>query len=208
MSTTWQSPLFVGIAGGSGSGKTTIATSVCAEVHGAAYVQHDSYYRHRPDLSFEERTVVNYDHPDSLETTLLVDHLDELRSGKAIRRPVYDFPTHLRSDEVVHVEPTEVVVLEGILVLADPELRDRLDLKIYVDTDADVRLARRLERDIAERGRTVEAVLTQYFTTVRPMHLEFVEPSKRYADLIMPEGYNPRAVGTVIDMLNARLSER
>jgi uridine kinase len=198
--------LFIGIAGGSGSGKTTIAASVVELLEGrVALVQHDAYYRHMPELSFEERTKVNYDHPASLETELLVKHLMALRAGEPIERPVYDFAIHLRSEETVRVEPAQVIIIEGILVLAEPELRSELDLKIYVDTDPDLRLARRLERDIEERGRTVQSVIEQYFTTVRPMHLDFVEASKRYADLIIPEGYNPRAVATVVELIRSRL---
>jgi uridine kinase len=199
-------PLFIGLAGGSGSGKTTIAESVLERLDGkVALVQHDAYYRHAPELSYEERTKVNYDHPASLETELLVEHLMALRSGAPIERPVYDFAIHLRSDDTVRVEPAPVVVVEGILVLAEPELRSELDLKIFVDTDADVRLARRLQRDIEERGRTVDSVVSQYFETVRPMHIEHVETSKRYADLIIPEGYNPRAVATVVELIRSRL---
>lgn len=170
-----------------------------------ALLQHDAYYRHMPQLSFDDRTRVNYDHPSSLETELLVEHLEMLRSGKAVDRPIYDFASHLRSEDVVRVEPARVVVVEGILVLAEPELRSELDLKIFVDTDPDLRLARRLQRDIDERGRTVQSVIGQYFDTVRPMHLEFVEASKRYADLIIPEGYNPRAVATVVELIRSRL---
>ncbi len=199
-------PIFIGIAGGSGSGKTTIAGAVVERLDNkVALVQHDAYYRHMPELSFEDRAKVNYDHPASLETELLVKHLVSLREGQAVKRPVYDFSKHLRSDETVVVQPAPVVVIEGILVLSEPELRSELDLKIYVDTDPDVRLARRLERDIKERGRSVDSVIGQYFSTVRPMQLEFVEPSKRYADLIMPEGYNPRAVATVIELIRSRL---
>jgi uridine kinase len=199
-------PLFIGLAGGSGSGKTTIAESVLDRLDGqVALVHHDAYYRHAPELSYEERTKVNYDHPASLETELLVEHLMALRSGVAIERPVYDFAVHLRSDVTVRVEPAPVVVVEGILVLAEPELRSELDLKIFVDTDSDIRLARRLQRDIEERGRTVDSVVSQYFETVRPMHIEYVETSKRYADLIIPEGYNPRAVATVVELIRSRL---
>jgi uridine kinase len=199
-------PLFIGIAGGSGSGKTTIAATVVEHLEGrVSLVQHDAYYRHMPELSLEERTRVNYDHPASLETELLVKHLMALRAGESIEKPVYDFSVHLRSSETVLVEPAQVIVIEGILVLAEPELRSELDLKIFVDTDPDVRLARRLERDIQERGRTAESVIEQYFSTVRPMHLEFVESSKRYADLIIPEGYNPRAVATVVELIRSRL---
>jgi len=199
-------PLFIGLAGGSGSGKTTIAEAVLERLDGkVALVQHDAYYRHAPELSYEERTKVNYDHPASLETELLVEHLMALRSGEPIERPVYDFAVHLRSEDTVRIEPAQVVVVEGILVLAEPELRSELDLKIFVDTDADVRLARRLQRDIEERGRTVDSVVSQYFETVRPMHIEYVENSKRFADLIIPEGYNPRAVATVVELIRSRL---
>ncbi len=199
-------PLFIGIGGGSGSGKTTIARAVISELDGqVSLLQHDAYYRHMPHLSFEERSRVNYDHPDSLETELLVGHLGMLRAGRPIERPIYDFAKHLRSGDSIRVEPGLVVVIEGILVLADAELRSELDLKIFVDTDADLRLARRLTRDISERGRTAESVIEQYYATVRPMHLEFVEPSKRYADLIIPEGYNPRAVATVVELIRSRL---
>lgn len=199
-------PLFIGLAGGSGSGKTTIAEEVVDRLDGrVALVRHDAYYRNLTGLSFEERTRVNYDHPSALETELLIDHLERLRSGLTVEHPVYDFAQHLRSEETVRIEPAPVVVVEGILVLAEPELRLELDLKIFVDTDPDLRLARRVERDIAERGRSVESVINQYFATVRPMHLEFVEPSRRYADLIIPEGYNPAAVATVVELIRSRL---
>lgn len=199
-------PLFIGLAGGSGSGKTTIAEEVVERLDGkVALLHHDAYYRNMVDLSFEERTRVNYDHPDSLETELLVEHLESLRSGLAIEHPVYDFTKHLRSDETVRIGPARVVIVEGILVLSDAQLRSELDLKIFVDTDPDLRLARRLQRDISERGRSVDSVIDQYFATVRPMHLEFVEPSRRYADLIIPEGYNPAAVATVIELIRSRL---
>ncbi|MEX2654052.1 MAG: uridine kinase [Acidimicrobiia bacterium] len=198
--------IVIGLGGGSGSGKTTIAEALVDAIAGVAYFRHDDYYRHRPELSFEDRTKVNYDHPDSLETALLVSHLETLRSGQPIERPVYDFTTHLRSDETVLVAPAPVVVVEGILVLADADLRRMLDLKIYVDTDADLRLTRRMERDISERGRTAESVLAQYLATVRPMHLEFVEPSKKHADMIIPGGFRVGAVATVIEMIRGRFS--
>ncbi len=200
-------PLFIGLAGGSGSGKTTIAEEVVDRLRGkVALLHHDAYYRHRVDLSFDERTRVNYDHPHALETELLVKHLADLRTGLAIEHPVYDFATHLRSEDTIRIEPAPVVVVEGILVLSEATLRSELDLKIFVDTDPDLRLARRLERDIAERGRSVDSVIHQYFATVRPMHLEFVEPSRRYADLIIPEGYNPAAVATVVELIRSRLN--
>ncbi|HJU81590.1 MAG TPA: uridine kinase [Acidimicrobiia bacterium] len=198
--------MVIGIAGGSGSGKTTIAAAVAATLSGVTIIAHDAYYRHRPELAFAERAAVNYDHPDSLETELLIEHLILLGEGEGIEIPTYDFSAHLRAVQKVRAEPTPVVIVEGILVLADPDLRSHLDLKIYVDTDADLRLARRIERDIGERGRTLDSVLNQYFSTVRPMHLEFVEPSKRYADLIIPEGYNPKAMATVLEMIRTNLA--
>lgn len=200
-------PLFIGLAGGSGSGKTTIAEEVVKRLSGkVALLHHDAYYRHRVDLTFEERTRVNYDHPSSLETELLISHLEDLRTGLAVEHPVYDFAEHLRAEETIRIEPAPVIVVEGILVLSQSELRSELDLKIFVDTDPDVRLARRLERDISERGRSVDSVIEQYFATVRPMHLEFVDPSRRYADLIIPEGYNPAAVATVVELIRSRLN--
>jgi uridine kinase len=199
-----QRPLIIGMAGGSGSGKTTIAEAVVSAVGEdlVALIQHDQYYRVQADIPFEERARVNFDHPDSLETELLVRHIEELRSGGSIQRPVYDFSTHTRrTDETVRVDAERVIIIEGILVLAEPELRELMDLRIYVDTAADLRLMRRLRRDIIERGRTVDSVLNQYLRTVRPMHLQFVEPSKRYADLIVPEGYNASVVGTVTSLI-------
>lgn len=194
--------LVIGIAGGSGSGKTTISESVLEEVGSdAVLIQHDSYYRHNPHLSRDDRALINYDHPDSLETDLLVKDLSELVAGSDVDIPVYDFSEHLRSQTCRTIHPAPVILVEGILVLAEPDLRALMDLKIYVDTEADVRLARRLGRDIDERGRSAKSVIDQYLETVRPMHLQFVEPSKRYADLIVPEGYNPGAVGTVIHMI-------
>jgi uridine kinase len=195
--------VIIGIAGGSGSGKTTIAEAVIAAVGSetVALVQHDAYYRDQPGVPFEVRAKVNYDHPDSLETDLLVHHIEELRAGRPIERPVYDFASYLRTGATVVVEPQPVVVIEGILVLSEPALRRVMDLRIYVDADADLRLLRRLRRDLTERRRTLESVVEQYERTVRPMHLQFVEPSKRYADIIVPNGYNAGAVGTIISMI-------
>ncbi len=196
-------PLIIGLAGGSGSGKTTIAESIVDAIgpESLALIQHDAYYRDQTHLPLEERSKVNYDHPDSLETDLLVAHLEELLAGRAVERPVYDFTVHNRSTETVRVEPRPAIMVEGILVLSEPALRELMDLKVYVDTDPDLRLVRRWARDITERGRSFESVRDQYLETVRPMHLQFVEPSKRYADIVIPEGYNQGAVGTVISMI-------
>ena len=202
-------PVVIGIAGGSGSGKTTIAESVVAAVgeDTVSLIQHDAYYRDLPHLDLEERAKVNYDHPDSLETELLIEHINRLRAGEVIERPVYDFTIHRRTAETVTVRPEPVVVIEGILVLSERELRNVMDLRIYVDADADLRFMRRLQRDIIERERTLESVIAQYQETVRPMHLQFVEPSKRYADIIVPYGgYNVGAVGTITSMIRDILS--
>jgi uridine kinase len=198
------SPLVIGIAGGSGSGKTTIAEALADAIDGVTFIRHDDYYRHRPELTLEQRALLNYDHPDSLETDLLARHLGMLRDGQPIDKPTYDFTNHMRSEETITIAPAPVVVIEGILVLAAPELRDHMDLKVFVDTDADLRLARRLERDINERGRTADSVLRQYLATVRPMHLQFVEPSKRHADIIIPGGMRIGAVATIIELMRAR----
>ena len=196
-------PLVIGIGGGSGSGKTTIAESIVEAIgpDDVTLIQHDAYYKEQKHLPVEERAKVNYDHPDSLETDLLVTHLQEMVAGSAVERPVYDFTVHNRSPETTCVEPKPAIIVEGILVLYEPTLRDLMDLKVYVDTDADLRIARRWERDIKERGRTFDSVKDQYIKTVRPMHLQFVEPSKRYADIVIPEGYNLGAVGTVISAI-------
>ena len=196
-------PYVIGLSGGTGSGKTTIAETSVEQVgpDRVALIAHDAYYYHRPDLTYEERAAVNYDHPDSLETPLLLTHLSELAAGKPVAGPVYDFTRHLRGAQTVAVFPRPVILLEGILILADADLRRAMDLKVFVDTDPDIRALRRVERDIRERGRTFESVVRQYRATVRPMHLQFVEPSKRYADLIIPEGYNREAVGTLLTMV-------
>jgi len=193
-------PLIIGLAGGSGSGEI-------GPEH-VGLIQHDAYYGDLSHLPVEERAKVNYDHPDSLETTLLVEHLRELLAGRTIERPTYDFTVHNRAEETVVVEPNPVLIVEGILVLYEPELRRMMDLKIYVDTDPDLRVVRRLGRDIQDRGRSFESVREQYLDTVRPMHLRFVEPSKRYADIVIPEGYNLNAVATVISMIREVLRSR
>jgi uridine kinase len=195
------SPRFVvGIAGGTGSGKTTIAGHLTEALPKGAttLLEHDWYYRDRSNLPAEERALINFDHPDAIETAMLVEHLDALRAGQTIEVPQYDFRGHVRRSERRPVAPAPVIIVEGILVLADERLRQRLDLKIFVDTDADIRLVRRVARDLDERGRTFAQVREQYFRTVRPMHLEFVEPSKRFADLIVPEGGENRAALDVL----------
>jgi len=196
-----MNPIVIGVCGGTGSGKTTVVQVILERVGAEriAYIQHDSYYRDQSHLPLEERARVNYDHPDSLETELLVKHVRQLLAGQAVEVPIYDFTTHTRTRRTHRVEPRRVILVEGILIFAEPELRDLMDVKIYVDTDADIRFIRRLQRDIAERGRTMESVIEQYLTTVRPMHLEFVEPSKRYADVIIPEGgFNVVALDMVV----------
>ncbi|MDY7039626.1 MAG: uridine kinase [Chloroflexota bacterium] len=199
-------PIVIGVCGGTGSGKTTVAQVILERVgtERIAYIQHDSYYRDQGHLPSEERARVNYDHPNTLETSFLVQHVQQLLAGQAVDVPIYDFTTHTRTKRTHRVEPRRVILVEGILIFAEPELRDLMNVKIYVDTDADIRFIRRLQRDIAERRRTMESVVEQYLTTVRPMHLEFVEPSKRYADVIIPEGgFNVVA----LDMVVARILE-
>jgi len=200
------SPLVIGVAGGTGSGKTTVANVILQRV-GAdriAYVPHDAYYRNFSDLPKAQRDQINWDHPDSLETDLMIAHVKALKAGQAVDLPVYDFTTHTRTARTSRVEPQPILLVEGILIFADPQLRALFEVKIFVDTDADIRFIRRLQRDIAERGRTPESVIRQYLDTVRPMHLEFVEPSKRYADVILPEGgYNEVATGMIV----ARITE-
>ncbi len=199
-----KTPLVIGIAGGSGSGKTTVANEILKSVgaHRIAFLQHDAYYRDLSALPADQRKLVNFDHPNSLENELLIEHVIHLRNGQSINLPVYDFTTHTRSKEVIKVEPQRVIVVEGILIFAEPKLRELFDVKIFVDTDDDIRFIRRLQRDIADRGRSMEMVITQYMTTVRPMHLDFVEPSKRYADVIIPEGGRNKVA---LDMVIARV---
>jgi uridine kinase len=203
-------PVVVGVCGGTGSGKTTVSQAILDRVgrERIAFIQHDSYYRDLAHLPLEERTRTNFDHPESLENELLVRHLRQLCAGQPAEVPVYDFTTHTRRQETRPVGPHRVILVEGILIFADKGLRKMMDVKIYVDTDADLRFIRRLERDLAERGRTMESVVYQYLHTVRPMHLEFVEPSKRYADIIIPEGgFNTIAIDMVVARIMAMLEE-
>ena len=205
-------PVVIGVAGGSGSGKTTVVRRI-VESLGADQVtvlEHDRYYRERSDLRLEERAALNYDHPDSLETDLMVRHIAELKGGRAVQVPTYDFARYNRKTATDTAEPRPAIIIEGILIFADAALRQMMDVKVFVDADADTRLIRRLQRDTTERGRTVQSVIEQYMSTVKPMHLEFVEPSKRYADIIVPQGgHNSVAIDmllTLIRSLSARRS--
>jgi uridine kinase len=204
-------PVLVGIAGGTGSGKTTVARALAQGLpeHAVAMIDHDSYYKDRSDQSFEERTLLNYDHPESLDNELLVAHLEALRRGQAVEVPIYDFVTHSRRTETRCVAPAPVVIVEGILVFVEERVRRLLDIKLFVDTDADLRVFRRIRRDIEQRGRTFSSIREQYYRTVRPMHLQFVEPSKRWADLIIPEGgQNTVAVDLILGKLSRIIDEK
>ena len=201
-------PLVIGIAGGSGSGKTTVAQGILSRV-GAdriAFLQHDSFYKDLTGLPPAQRAAVNFDHPHSLDTSLLIHHILALRDFQPVEVPIYDFSTDSRTDRTFTVAPRNVILVEGILIFADADLRRLFDIKIYVDTDPDIRFIRRLQRDITERGRTTQSVIEQYQSTVRPMHLEFVEPSKRYADVIIPEGgFNTAALDMVVARIESLL---
>lgn len=206
-----MSVLLVGVSGGSGSGKTTIARAIVASlpVESVSLIEHDAYYKDLTGLSLDERALVNFDHPDSLDNELFVEHLDALRAGRAVEKPRYDFARHARELETDRVEPSAVIVVEGILVLALPAIRARLDVKLFVDTDPDIRLMRRVRRDIEQRGRSFAQIRQQYYDTVRPMHLAFVEPSKRFADIIIPEGgENAVAREMILAMTQKFLRER
>ena len=196
--------IILGVAGGSGSGKTTVVEEILRSLRrtSVSVIHHDSYYRDLSEIPFEERVDVNFDHPDALETSLLVEHLGRLRAGDAVDVPVYDFPTHTRTGDIKRVEAKGVIIVDGILVLADQRLRDLLDMKIFVDTDADIRFIRRLRRDMRDRGRSLESVVDQYMDTVRPMHRAFVEGSRAFADIIIPEGGRNQVA---IDLLVSRL---
>ncbi|MGH2536628.1 MAG: uridine kinase [Candidatus Promineifilaceae bacterium] len=203
-------PLVFGVAGGTASGKTTVAAAILEAVGASqvAYLPHDAYYRDMSHIPLPERAKLNYDHPDSLESELLIRHIESLCRRQAVEVPVYDFSLHLRTGETRQVEPSPIILIDGILIFTNPRLRDLMDIKIYVDTDADVRLIRRLERDMEERGRSLGSVIRQYLETVRPMHLEFVEPSKRYADVIIPHGgLNKVAMDMVVSRITALLDD-
>ena len=195
--------LVIGIAGGTGSGKTTLMDNIIEQFRDVVTVlSHDNYYKRRDDLTYEQRCGINYDEPDALETDLMAVHLDKLRHGEAIDCPVYDFTQHNRSGETVRIVPKNVIIVEGILIFENKPLRDLMDIKIFVDTDADVRLCRRILRDVTKRGRTLESVLSQYQNTVKPMHEKYVEPSKKFADIVVPEGGNNLVA---LDMITGRI---
>lgn len=196
----------IGVAGGTASGKSTLVKKLQDAFEGESVITvcHDYYYKAHDELAFEERTQLNYDHPDAFDTDMMIGDILKLKNGQPIDRPVYSFVNHNRTDKTVRVDPAQVIIIDGILILENKELRDLMDVKVYVDTDADVRLGRRLLRDVQERGRSIESVLTQYFCTVKPMHDEFVEPSKRYADLIIPEGgFNSVALRILIQNIKS-----
>ena len=201
--------LVIGIAGGTGSGKTTLMKNIIdCYADRVTVLSHDNYYRRRDELTYEERCLINYDEPAALETELMAVHLDQLRQGQAIDCPVYDFTQHNRSNETVRIVPKSVIIVEGILIFENQPLRDLMDIKIFVDTDADVRLCRRIKRDVNKRGRTLESVLTQYQTTVKPMHEKYVEPSKRFADIVVPEGgKNMVALDMIMGRIQRHLKE-
>ena len=196
----------IGVAGGTASGKSTLVKKLQEAFEGESVITlcHDYYYKAHDDLSFEERTKLNYDHPGAFDTDMMIEDIMKLKKGRSVFRPVYSFVNHNRTDKTVNVEPAQVIIIDGILILENRTLRELMDVKVYVDTDPDVRLGRRLLRDVQERGRSIESVLTQYFCTVKPMHDEFVEPSKRYADIIIPEGgFNSVAVSMLIHNINS-----
>lgn len=201
--------ILIGIAGGTGSGKTTLANRLVESFGGdeVSILRHDNYYKRHDEMAYEERCKLNYDHPDAFDTQLLYEHIRMLKGGKAVRMPVYDYTVHNRSDETVGVNPAPVIVLEGILIFAERRLCDLMDIKVFVDTDADVRILRRIIRDVKQRGRSLDSVIDQYLTTVKPMHEQFVEPSKRRADIIIPEGgENEVALDMLIERVRKHLS--
>ncbi len=200
--------MIIGIAGGTGSGKTTL-TGKLQETFGAdvSVVYHDNYYKRHDEMTYEERAALNYDHPDAFDTDLMVEHLKRLLAGQAIQCPVYDYPVHNRSDQTVEVRPTKVIIVEGILIFASPALRQLMDIKIFVDTDADVRILRRILRDVKERGRSLDSVISQYLTTVKPMHEQFVQPSRQFADIVVLEGgHNLVALDMIINHIRGHIA--
>ncbi|MFO1443023.1 uridine kinase [Bacillus sp. Bva_UNVM-123] len=206
-----RKPVVIGVAGGSGSGKTSVTKSICNcfKGHSILMLEQDYYYKDQSNLPFEERLKTNYDHPLAFDTDLLIEHIEALLKYETIRKPVYDYALHTRSSEVIHVEPKDVIILEGILILEDKRLRDLMDIKLFVDTDADLRIIRRLIRDIKERGRSIDSVIDQYVNVVRPMHNQFIEPTKRYADIIIPEGgHNHVAIDLMVTKIQTILEQK
>jgi len=205
-----QKPIIIGVTGGSGSGKTSVSRAIYSHFpeHSIMMLEHDSYYKDQSHLSFEDRLQTNYDHPLAFDTDLLIEHLEKLLNYETIEKPVYDYVKHTRSEETIVQEPREVIILEGILILEDERLRDLMDIKIYVDTDDDIRIIRRIKRDMEERGRTLDSVIDQYSTVVKPMYHQFIEPTKRYADVIVPEGgANHVAIDLLITKISSILSK-
>ncbi|WP_250160296.1 uridine kinase [Clostridiisalibacter paucivorans] len=206
---TLERPIIVGITGGTGSGKSTVAKSIFKSLprKSVLVIEQDSYYKDQSHLNYEERIKTNYDHPLAFDNELLIAHLSQLLKGQAVEKPIYDFEIHNRKKETIKVTPKDIIILEGILLLEDEKLRELLDIKIFVDTDPDVRIIRRILRDIKERGRTLESIIEQYMTTVRPAHMQFIEPSKKYADIIIPEGgYNKVAIDIMVTKVKSMIN--
>ncbi|WP_100372013.1 uridine kinase [Bacillus sp. FJAT-45037] len=206
-----KKPIIIGVAGGTGSGKTTVAKEIFQQFNEQSIVliEQDAYYKDQSHLAYEDRLQTNYDHPFAFDNDLLLEHLQMLSRGEGINKPIYDYKQHTRASDVIEIDPKDVIIVEGILILEDKRLRDMMDIKLFVDTDADLRIIRRLVRDIQERGRSIESVIDQYTTVVRPMHLQFIEPTKRYADVIVPEGGQNRvAIDLMVTKIRAIIEEK
>ncbi|MBA9025533.1 uridine kinase [Peribacillus huizhouensis] len=206
-----KKPVVIGVAGGSGSGKTSVTRAIYESFkgHSILLLEQDYYYKDQTDLPFEERLKTNYDHPLAFDNDLLIDHIYKLLGYESIEKPIYDYSNHTRSEEIIHVEPRDVIILEGILILEDERLRNLMDMKLFVDTDADLRILRRMSRDIKERGRSIDSVMDQYINVVRPMHNQFIEPTKRYADIIIPEGgHNHVAIDLMVTKIQTILEQK